>query len=104
MDYHKVVPITKLVADFPPTMCPVGLETLIKALQQEIIKGNINVKISVDGECRDIQCIGYGKDMNGEDTIVIFDRPDTLSKESSTTIEKENLYAYQYCRRTEEIY
>ena len=78
MNYHKLVPTTKLVADFPPTMRPVGLETLIKALQQETIKGgNINVKISVDGECRDIQCIGYGKDINGEDTIVIFDRPDS---------------------------
>lgn len=77
MNYHKVASITTLVADFPPTMCPVGLETLIKALQQESIKGNINVKISVDGECRDIQCIGYGKDANGEDTIIIFDRPDS---------------------------
>lgn len=78
MNYHKLVPdLQYLVADFPPTMCPVGLETLIQALQKELVKGNINVKISVDGECRDIQCIGYGKDRNGEDTIVIFDRRDS---------------------------
>lgn len=77
MNYHKLVPdMQYLVADFPPTMCPVGLETLIKALQRETTKGNINVKISVDGECRDIQCIAYGKDKNGEDTIIIFDRRD----------------------------
>ena len=78
MNYHELVPnMEYLVADFPSTMCPVGLNTLISALQKESSKGNINVKISVDGECRNIQCIGYGKDKNGEDTIIIFDRAES---------------------------
>ena len=77
MNYHEYLPQIDHLADYPADMA-VTVDTILETLNH--IKenspegGKTNIMVSVDVDCRYIQCIGYGTDVYGHITAIIFDR------------------------------